>query len=45
MKAGSYLEDMGIIALSVIGIIPYEDFDLLERKCGKWKSVQILCGP
>ncbi len=30
---------VGIIALSVIGIILYEAFDLLERKLCKWKSV------
>ncbi len=30
---------VGIIALSVIGIMLYEAFDLLERKLCKWKSV------
>ena len=30
---------VGIIALSVIGIVLYEAFDLLERRLCKWKSV------
>lgn len=30
---------VGIIALSIIGIILYETFDLLERKLCKWKNV------
>ncbi|OPY04189.1 MAG: putative aliphatic sulfonates transport permease protein SsuC [Syntrophorhabdus sp. PtaB.Bin184] len=30
---------VGIIALSIIGIIMYEIFELLERKFCKWKSL------
>lgn len=30
---------VGIIALSVMGIILYETFDLLERRLCAWKSV------
>jgi NitT/TauT family transport system permease protein len=30
---------VGIIALSCIGIILYEVFDLLERKLCKWKNI------
>jgi NitT/TauT family transport system permease protein len=30
---------VGIIALSVIGIVLYETFDLLERKLCKWKNI------
>ncbi len=29
---------VGIISLSMIGIILYETFDVLERKCCKWKN-------
>ncbi len=30
---------IGIIALSVIGIVLYETFDILERKICKWKNI------
>jgi ABC-type nitrate/sulfonate/bicarbonate transport system permease component len=30
---------VGIIALSIIGIVMYEIFELLERKFCKWKSL------
>ena len=30
---------VGIIALSIIGIVMYEIFELLERKFCKWKNL------